>query len=49
MVIVVLEGIFSYCGLKVKIDIDCFVGLETVVVRVDGEQVGYVIMVEYGL
>jgi hypothetical protein len=48
MVTVVSEGIFSYCGLKVKIDTDRFVGPETAAVRVDGEQVGHVTTAEYG-
>lgn len=48
MVTVVSEGIFSYCGLKVKIDTDRFVGPETAAVRVEGEQVGHVTTAEYG-
>ena len=48
MVTVVSEGIFSYCGLKVKIDTDRYVGPETAPVRVDGEQVGHVTTAEYG-
>jgi hypothetical protein len=48
MVTVVSEAIFSYCGLKVKIDTDRFVGPETAAVRVDGEQVGHVTTAEYG-
>jgi len=48
MVTVVSEGIFSYCGLKVKIDTDRFVGPETAAVRVGGEQVGHVTTAEYG-
>jgi 6-hydroxynicotinate reductase len=48
MVTVVSEGIFSYCGLKVKIDTDRYVGPETAAVRVDGEQVGHVTTAEYG-
>ena len=48
MVTVVSEGIFSYCGLKVKIDTDRFVGPETAAVRVAGEQVGHVTTAEYG-
>lgn len=48
MVTVVTEGIFSYCGLKVKIDTDRFLGPECAPVRVDGEQVGHVTTAEYG-
>ena len=48
MVTVVSEGIFSYCGLKVKIDTDRYVGPETAAVRVEGEQVGHVTTAEYG-
>ncbi len=47
-VTVVTEGIFSYCGAKVKIDTDRHVGPETAAVRVDGEQVGHVTTAEYG-
>jgi hypothetical protein len=48
MVTVVTEGIFSYCGLKVKIDTDRYVGPEQAAVRCDGEQVGHVTTAEYG-
>lgn len=48
MVTVVTEGIFSYCGAKVKIDTDRFIGPETAAVRVDGEPVGHVTTGEYG-
>ena len=48
MVTVVTEGIFSYCGLKVKIDTDRFIGPECAPVRVSGEQVGHVTTAEYG-
>jgi hypothetical protein len=48
MVTVVTEGIFSYCGLKVKIDTDRYVGPEQAAVRVKGEQVGHVTTAEYG-
>ncbi len=48
MVTVVTEGIFSYCGVKVKIDTDRYVGPETAAVRVAGEQVGHVTTAEYG-
>ena len=48
MVTVVTEGIFSYCGVKVKIDTDRFLGAEQAAVRVDGEQIGHVTTAEYG-
>jgi hypothetical protein len=48
MVTVVTEGIFSYCGIKVKIDTDRYVGPEASPVRVQGEQVGHVTTAEYG-
>src|SRR5881628_3817579 len=48
MVTVVTEGIFSYCGVKVKIDTDRYVGPEQAAVRVAGEQVGHVTTAEYG-
>src|SRR6202162_4089175 len=48
MVTVVTEGIFSYCGVKVKIDTDRFLGPETATVRVQGEAVGQVTTGEYG-
>jgi hypothetical protein len=48
VVTVVTEGIFSYCGLKVKIDTDRFLGPEQAAVRVGGEQVGHVTTAEYG-
>ncbi len=48
LVTVVTEGIFSYCGLKVKIDTDRYVGPEQAAVRVDGEQIGHVTTAEYG-
>jgi hypothetical protein len=47
-VTVVTEGIFSYCGVKVKIDTDRHLGPETAPVRVNGEQVGHVTTTEYG-
>src|SRR5437868_8919142 len=47
-VTVVTEGIFSYCGVKVKIDTDRHLGPETAAVRVKGEQVGHVTTAEYG-
>ncbi len=48
MVTVVSEGIFSYCGAKVKIDTDRHIGPECALVRVDGEPVGHVTTGEYG-
>ncbi|HEX6957458.1 MAG TPA: 6-hydroxynicotinate reductase [Ferrovibrio sp.] len=48
MVTVVTEGIFSYCGVKVKIDTDRFLGSEQATVRVNGEAVGHVTTAEYG-
>ncbi len=48
MVTVVSEAIFSYCGLKVKIDTDRYIGPETAAVRIKGEQVGHVTTAEYG-
>ncbi len=48
MVTVVTEGIFSYCGVKLKIDTDRHLGPETATVRADGESVGHVTTAEYG-
>ncbi len=48
MVTVVTEGIFSYCGVKVKIDTDRFIGPEQAAVRCQGEQIGHVTTAEYG-
>src|SRR5690348_356755 len=48
LVTVVTEGIFSYCGIKVKIDTDRFVGPEQATVRAQGEPVGHVTTAEYG-
>lgn len=47
-VTVVTEGIFSYCGVKVKIDTDRHLGRECAAVRHKGEQVGHVSTAEYG-
>src|SRR5829696_1404000 len=47
-VTVVTEGIFSYCGAKVKIDTDRHLGPEAAPIRVEGEQVGHVTTAEYG-
>ena len=48
VVTVVTEAIFSYCGLKVKIDTDRHLGAEGAVVRAQGEVVGHVTTAEYG-
>ncbi len=48
MITVVSEGVFSYCGVKVKIDTDRFIGPEAAPVRVGGEQIGHVTTAEYG-
>jgi hypothetical protein len=48
MVTVVTEAIFSYCGVKVKIDTDRFLGPEGAMVRVGGEPIGNVTTAEYG-
>jgi hypothetical protein len=48
LVTVVTEAIFSYCGVKVKIDTDRFLGPEGAVVRAGGEAVGHVTTAEYG-
>jgi hypothetical protein len=48
MVTVVTEGIYSYCGVKLKIDTDRYLGPECATVRVAGEPVGHVTTGEYG-
>jgi hypothetical protein len=48
MITVVTEGIFSYCGAKVKIDTDRHLGPERHLVRAQGEPVGHVTTAEYG-
>ena len=48
MVTVVTEGIFSYCGVKVKIDTDRNLGPERALARVNGEAIGHVTTGEYG-
>jgi hypothetical protein len=48
MVTVVTEGIYSYCGVKLKIDTDRYLGAECATVRVKGEPVGHVTTSEYG-
>ena len=45
---VVTEGIFSYCGLKAKIDTDRHLGPEAAPIRYKGEQIGHVTTAEYG-
>ena len=48
MVTVVSEGIFSYCGIKAKIDTDRFLGPEQANVLCEGEPIGHVTTAEYG-
>jgi hypothetical protein len=48
LVTVVTEGIFSYCGVKVKIDTDRHIGPEAATVRAGGEAIGHVTTAEYG-
>jgi hypothetical protein len=48
MVTVVTEAIFSYCGVKVKIDTDRYLGPEGAIVRAGGEAIGHVTTAEYG-
>lgn len=48
MITVVTEGIFSYCGAKVKIDTDRHLGSERSFVRANGEPIGHVTTGEYG-
>ncbi|WP_299726566.1 6-hydroxynicotinate reductase [uncultured Tateyamaria sp.] len=47
-VTVVTEAIFSYCGVKVKIDTDRHLGKEASPVRANGEVIGHVMTSEYG-
>lgn len=47
-VTVVTEAIFSYCGVKVKIDTDRHLGPEQATVTARGEPVGHVTTAEYG-
>ncbi len=47
-VTVVSEAIFSYCGVKVKIDTDRHLGAETAPILCQGEHVGHVTTAEYG-
>jgi len=48
MVTVVTEGIYSYCGVKLKIDTDRHLGAECAPVRAQGEPVGHMTTGEYG-
>lgn len=48
MVTVVSEAIFSYCGVKVKIDTDRYLGPEEAAVLSAGEPIGHVTTAEYG-
>jgi len=48
MITVVTEAIFSYCGVKVKIDTDRHLGTEAAIVRAGGEAIGHVMTSEYG-
>jgi hypothetical protein len=47
-VTVVTEAIFSYCGVKVKIDTDRHLGAEAAPVRAGGEVIGHMMTAEYG-
>ena len=47
-VTVVTEAIFSYCGVKVKIDTARHLGEEAATVRANGEAIGHVMTSEYG-
>ncbi len=48
MITVVTEAIFSYCGVKVKIDTDRHLGPEGAIVRAGAEAIGHVTTAEYG-
>ncbi|MFT7058114.1 MAG: hypothetical protein ACJASV_000614 [Pseudorhodobacter sp.] len=48
MVTVVTEAIFSYCGVKVKIDTDRYLGPQGAVIRAGDEAIGHVTTAEYG-
>ena len=48
MITVVTEGIFSYCGAKIKVDTDRHLGPERNLVRANGEPIGHVTTGEYG-
>lgn len=45
---VVTEAIFSYCGVKIKIDTDRHLGSERAIVRHKDEAIGHVMTSEYG-
>ena len=45
---IVTEAIFSYCGVKIKVDTDRHIGSERDIVRYNGEAVGHVMTSEYG-
>ena len=47
-VTVVTEAIFSYCGVKVKIDTDRHLGREGAAVSYKGEAIGLLVTAEYG-
>ncbi len=47
-VTVVSEAIFSYCGVKAKVDTDRHLGPECATIRCEGEPVGHVTTAEYG-
>ena len=47
-VTVVTEAIFSYCGVKVKIDTDRHLGPEAATVRAGAEPIGHIMTSEYG-
>jgi len=48
MVTVVTEGIFSYCGVKVKIGTDRYLGHDKATGRAQGQAIGHVTTSEYG-
>ncbi len=47
-VTIVSEAIFSYCGVKVKIDTDRHIGDETAAIHAKGLHVGHITTAEYG-
>ena len=48
LVTIVTEAIFSYCGVKIKIDTDRHIGHERAIVRYKAEAVGHIMTSEYG-
>ncbi len=48
LVTIVTEAIFSYCGVKIKIDTDRHLGHERAIVRYKEEAVGHIMTSEYG-